>query len=170
MARPRLRLLEQSSQPQHRVIVVAAAHDLDPTGMPSDDSPAGTEHAGFHARLASIVNGTLIAPAAGPKRSDKSSPPIVVGGGPAASKAGTAVHGREQNVDVVEDRGTFGIELEPAAQGLGQRAQGTVVGGLETVADVAADVVESIGIVLALVDLEPQRERAIRAATYERDR
>ena len=62
-----------------------------PTGNPSDTWPAGTEHAGFQHKLATIVNGTFMAPAApAPKRSAMSSPAMVAGGGPSAAKAGTA--------------------------------------------------------------------------------
>jgi len=57
-----------------------------PTGSPDAVIPAGTDTAGFQQRLASIVNGTLMAALT-------STPSITSGGGPSAGNAGTAVVG-----------------------------------------------------------------------------
>ncbi len=59
-------------------------------------SPAGTEMAGFQQRLASMVNGVVMAPTT-------SWPSTTPSGGPPAAKAGMAVVGRQQDVDLLEE-------------------------------------------------------------------
>ena len=123
--------------------------------MPSEATPAGTEQAGFHARLASIVNGTFIAPAAGAEAL------LHVLAGDRGRWRATGVERRDrggrrhQHVEVAEDRRTVGVELQPPTQWLGERADRTFVGCLEAVAYPARHVLQATGVVLALVDLEP---------------